>query len=119
MLEEQKIHEGKNEQESSDEALKDTGVLIYHIPTGIRNRIGAKVRRGNGRIYVNGIPINELMEIGRVSKIEELLRVITRERLKGLEIDLDVGDALSSDTFSPSVLAYALAEALTNLLGRL
>ncbi|MCS7263766.1 MAG: hypothetical protein NZ805_02915 [Armatimonadetes bacterium] len=117
MAESQKANEVINERE--DEALKDTGVLIYHVPTGNRCQIRAKVQKGSGRISVNGVPIFDLMEAGKIRKTDELIRVINRERLKNFDIDLDVGDALSTDIFSPTVLAYAFAEALTNLLGRL
>jgi len=110
------------EQSSNEEAaeqLKETGVVIYHSPTNSRYPITAKVRQGSGKVSVNGVPIEELMASGRVRRIEELLQVLRRERLKGLDIDLQVGDSLPTDTLSPSVIAYAIAEALTNLLGRL
>jgi hypothetical protein len=59
------------------------------------------------------------MESGRIKRIEELMRVLNRERLKALDINLEVGDSQLPEVLSPPVLAYAIAEALTNLLGRL
>lgn len=109
--------------QSSDEAmvegLKETGVVIYYSPTNSRYSIVAKVRQGNGRVSVNGVAIEELMENGHIKRIEELVRVLRRERLKVLDIDLRLGDSLPTETLSPCVIAYAIAEALTNLLGRL
>ncbi len=77
------------------------------------------MRKGSGKVSVNGIPIDELMESGRIRRIEELVQVLKRERFKALDIDLRVGDSLPTETLSPPILAYAIAEALTNLLGRL
>ncbi len=105
--------------EATAEQLKETGVVIYHSPTNTRYLIMAKVSQGSGKVSVNGVPIDELMESGRVRRIEELLQVLKRERLKALDIDLRIGDSLPTETLSPSVIAYAIAEALTNLLGRL
>jgi hypothetical protein len=39
--------------------------------------------------------------------------------LKALDIELEVGESNLPDVLSPPILAYAIAEALTNLLGRL
>ncbi len=119
MAEAQNFSKTKSGQETESEVIKETGVLVYHTPTSARFAIKAKIQRGSGKISVNGVSIVDLMEKGRIRKIEELLRVMSRERLKAFDIDLDVGEALSNEAFSPPVLSYALAEALTNLLGRL
>jgi len=124
--EEQNFEAGKDEnlknesvQESEGEWVKETGVLVYHAATGLRCEIKAKVRQGDGKVFVNGLPISELMKEGKILRAEELMQVMSRERLKRLDIDLDVGDVISKDVLSPPVLTYALIEALTNLLGRL
>lgn len=109
----------QNSNETMAEQLKETGVVIYHSPTNSRYPIKAKVCQGNGKVFVNGISIDELMRSGHIRRIEELLQVLKRERLKALDIDLRIGDLLLAENLSPSVLAYAIAEALTNLLGRL
>jgi hypothetical protein len=114
-----KIHEELEPKEATSETLQDTGVEIYHAPTGTHYTIKAKVKQGEGRVFVNGTPITELMESGRIKRIEELMRVLNRERLKALDINLEVGDSQLPEVLSPPVLAYAIAEALTNLLGRL
>jgi hypothetical protein len=114
-----KIHEEQEPKETTSETLQDTGVEIYHAPTGTHYTIKAKVKQGEGRVFVNGTPITELMESGRIKRIEELMRVLNRERLKALDINLEVGDSQLPEVLSPPVLAYAIAEALTNLLGRL
>jgi hypothetical protein len=114
-----KIHEEQEPKEATSETLQDTGVEIYHAPTGTHYTIKAKVKQGEGRVFVNGTPITELMESGRIKRIEELMRVLNRERLKALDINLEVGDSQLPEVLSPPVLAYAIAEALTNLLGRL
>ncbi len=101
------------------EPLKDTGIMIYHLPTNTRCVVRAQVRQGTGRVFVSGIPLTELMERGSIHRFDELLRVLRRERLKRWDIDLDLSDPSWSEHLSPSVLAYALTEALTNLLGRL
>lgn len=109
--------QGSNE--TAPEQVKETGVVIYHAPTDSRYSITAKVRQGSGKVSVNGIPIDELMKNGSVKRIEELVEVLKRERLKTLDIDLQISDSLPTETLSPPILAYAIAEALTNLLGRL
>jgi hypothetical protein len=114
-----KIHEEQEPKEATSGTLQDTGVEIYHAPTGTHYTIKAKVKQGEGRVFVNGTPITELMESGRIKRIEELMRVLNRERLKALDINLEVGDSQLPEVLSPPVLAYAIAEALTNLLGRL
>lgn len=101
------------------EPLKDTGILIYHLPTNTRCVVRARVRRGTGRVSVSGTPLTELMARGSVRRFDELLRALRRERLKEWDIDLDLSDPSWSEHLSPSVLAYALTEALTNLLGQL
>jgi hypothetical protein len=119
MSEVSKIHGEQEPEEATLETLQDTGVEIYHAPTGTHYTIRAKVRQGEGRVFVNGTPVTELMESGRIKRIEELLRVLNRERLKALDIELEVGDSNLPDVLSPPILAYAIAEALTSLLGRL
>jgi len=114
-----KVHEGQELEEAASETLQDTGVEIYHAPTGAHYAIKARVNRGEGRVFVNGIPVTELMESGRIKRIEELLRVLNRERLKAWDINLEIGDSNLPEVLSPPILAYAVAEALTNLLGRL
>ncbi len=111
--------DAQNSNETMAEQLKETGVMIYHSPTNSRYPIMAKVYQGSGRVSVNGISIDELIRSGHVRQIEELLQVLKRERLKALDIDLRMGDSLPTETLSPSIIAYAIAEALTNLLGRL
>ncbi|MFA0782877.1 hypothetical protein [Fervidibacter sacchari] len=119
MSEVSKIHEGQEPEEATSETLQDTGVEIYHATTGTHYTIKAKVKQGEGKVFVNGMPVTELIESGRIKRIEELLRVLNRERLKALDIELEVGDLNLPDVLSPPILAYAIAEALTNLLGRL
>jgi hypothetical protein len=119
MSEVSKIHERQEPEEETSETLQDTGMEIYHAPTGTHYTIKARVKRGEGRVFVNGTPVTELMESGRIKRIEELLRVLNRERLKVLDINLEVGNSQLPEVLSPPVLAYVIAEALTNLLGRL
>jgi hypothetical protein len=119
MSEVSKIPGEQEPEEATSETLQDTGVEIYHAPTGTHYTIKAKVKQGGGRVFVNGTPMTELIESGRIKRIEELLRVLNRERLKALDIELEVGESNLPDVLSPPVLAYAIAEALTNLLGRL
>ncbi|MCX7642347.1 MAG: hypothetical protein N2116_00860 [Armatimonadetes bacterium] len=109
----------ESQNETTTEQLMETGVVIYHSPTNSRYPIMARVRQGTGKVSVNGVSIDELMKSGHVRRIEELVQVLKRERLKVLDVDLRMGDSLPTETLSPSVLAYAIAEALTNLLGRL
>ncbi len=99
--------------------LKDTGVLIYHLPNNARYRIRARVRKGTGQVFVNGTPLESLIESRRVSPFEELLRTLSRERLKSVDIDLEIDDPSWQEALKPTVLAYAITESLTNLLGRL
>lgn len=108
-----------NSKETDTEQWKETGVVIFHSPTNSRYPIMARVCQGSGKVSVNGIPIDELMKEGRIKRIGELIQVLKRDRLKVLDIDLRIGDSLPDQTLSPSVIAYAVAEALTNLLGRL
>ncbi|MFN4179368.1 MAG: 30S ribosomal protein S9 [Armatimonadota bacterium] len=109
--------QGANEKET--EQLKETGVVIYHSQTKSRYPVMAKVCQGSGKVSVNGTSIDELMREGQIKRIEELLQVLGRERFKALDIDIRIGDSSQTEILSPSVLAYAIAEALTNLLGRL
>jgi len=114
-----KVQDEHSPEETMTESTQETGVTIYHAPTGSHYPIKARIKQGEGRVFVNGTPLNELMESGRIKRIEELLRVLDRERLKVLDINLEVGDSQLPEVLSPPVLAYAIAEALTNLLGRL
>lgn len=109
---------GQGSSEIEIEQLKETGVVIYHSQTKSRYPVMAKVCQGDGKVSVNGISIDELMKEGHIRRIEGLLQVLGRERLKVLDIDIRIGDSLPTETLSPFVLAYAIAEALTNLLGR-
>ncbi|MCS7191732.1 MAG: hypothetical protein NZ937_01955 [Armatimonadetes bacterium] len=118
MVEEKQSFESESTQEPEGELIKDTDVLVYHIPTGIRFQIKAKVKKGSGKISINGVPIFELIERGKILKIEDLMKAMSRERLKRLDIDLNTGDA-STDALPPPILSYAFAKALTNLLGQL
>jgi len=51
-----KVHEGQELEEAASETLQDTGVEIYHAPTGAHYAIKARVKRGEGKVFVNGIP---------------------------------------------------------------
>jgi hypothetical protein len=113
-----KVHQGQYSEEKWTD-FQDTGVTIYHAPTGSHFQIRAKVQQGEGKVFVNGIPITELIESGRIKRLKELLQVLTRERLKAVNVELQVGDSQLPEVLSSPVLAYAIAEALTNLLGRL
>ncbi|MGQ9462131.1 MAG: hypothetical protein ACUVTP_06050 [Candidatus Fervidibacter sp.] len=123
MAEVSQNRENRNLERTEVEPLQDTGVKIYHVSRGEHYPIRAKVRQGNGQVFVNGILLVELVESGQVRQIEELMQVLKRERLKTLDIHLEIGGlaegAAPTELLSPPVLAYAIAEALTNLLGRL
>lgn len=111
--------ENQNSERTESEELRETGIEIYHVPTGSHFSVRAKVRQGEGKVFVNGTPIDELMESGRIKRIEELLEVLSRERLKSVDIELIVGDSQLPEVISPPILTYAIAEAIANLLGRL
>jgi len=113
-----KVHQGQYSEEKWTD-FQDTGVTIYHAPTGSHFRIRAKIQQGEGKVFINGIPITELIENKRIKRLKELLQVLTRERLKAVDVELQVGDSQLPEFLSSPVLTYAITEALTNLLGRL
>lgn len=117
------VSQNRNLERTEAESLQDTGVKIYHVSKDEHYLISAKVRQGNGQVFVNGIPLVELVESGQVRRIEELMQVLKRERLKTWDIHLEIGGLAEgtapTELLPPPVLAYAIAEALTNLLGRL
>jgi len=102
-----------------DEGIHDTGILICHGESKTRYTLQALVRKGTGQVFVDGEPLTELMERGTVSPLAGLLQTLRRERLKSWDIDLRFSDPSWRERLVPEVIAYALNEALTNLLGRL
>lgn len=119
----EEVSQNQNLERTEAESLKDTGVKIYHVSKDEHYPIRAKVRQGSGQVFVNGIPLVELIESGQVRRIEELMQVLKRERLKAWDIHLEIGELTEgtapTELLPTPVLAYAIAEALTNLLGRL
>ena len=113
-----KVHQGQHPEEKWTD-FQDTGVKIYHAPTGSHFKIRAKIQQGEGKVFINGVSIIELIESRRIKRLKELLQVLTRERLKTVDVELQVGDSQLPEVLSSPVLAYAIAESLTNLLGRL
>ncbi len=107
------------EQTEQEGKSLDTGVLIFHLPTNTKCRITAWVRKGTGQVTVNGVSITKLLEEGKVQRFEELLQTLHRERFKSVDVELTIESPQWTEILSPPVLAYAINEALTNLLGRL
>ncbi|MFN3422822.1 MAG: hypothetical protein ACK40X_14005, partial [Armatimonadota bacterium] len=88
---------GQGPSETETEQLEETGVVIYHSQTKSRYSVMAKVCQGNGKVSVNGTTIDEMMREGRIRRTEELLKVLSRERLKALDIDIRIGDSLPTE----------------------
>ncbi|MFA0751497.1 MAG: hypothetical protein SLRJCFUN_001900 [Candidatus Fervidibacter sp.] len=112
--------EGEEAEETPmGEGTHDTGILVCHVESKTRYTLQAIVRKGSGQIFVDGESLTELMEQGTVSRLADLLRTLRRERLKSWDIDLRFSDPSWRERLMPEVLAYALNEALANLLSRL
>ncbi|MFA0754052.1 MAG: hypothetical protein IMHGJWDQ_001835 [Candidatus Fervidibacter sp.] len=101
------------------EPLRDTNVVIYHAPTKAHFHIRARIRKGSGQVFLNGTPLTELLENGRLRPFDELLNTLQRERLQSVDVYLEIDNPAWSETLQPPVLTYAVTKALTNLLGHL
>lgn len=98
---------------------QDTGIRVCHVESKTRYTITARLRQGDGLISVDGEPITVLIDQNVVARFAELMRTLQRERLRHWHIDLRFSDPSWRERLAPEVVAYALNEALTNLLARL
>jgi len=95
------------------------GVILYHRATESRYEITCTISPGNRNITVDGVPIDELIERNYIAPISPLIEHMRSERIAGYDLDIRVGNLEWCQKIDPLVIAYALSQALINIISSL
>lgn len=95
------------------------GVILYHRATESRYEITCTICPGSRNITVDGVPIEELIERNYIAPISPLIEHMRSERIAGYDLDIRVGNLEWCQKIDPLVIAYALSQALINIISSL
>lgn len=111
--------EAEEELSPSEARVLDTGVTVHHRESNSRYVLKATLRPGAGNVTLAGISIEEFLSRGIIGSMDDLLDEAVSTRLAEWDIDIDMGGLDWEQFIDSNIVAYALAKAMNNIIGRM
>ena len=111
--------ESEEELSPSEARVLDTGVTVHHRESNSRYVLKATLRSGAGNVTLAGISIEEFLSRGIIASMDDLLDEAVSTRLAEWDIDIDMGGLDWEQFIDPNIVAYSLAKAMNNIIGRI